>query len=231
MTLTNMQAQLDQCLEMLQSSSFFQVLLTSLQQFQTEQRQFQTIICYGIGNFGEISEVQTASMWQLAAAVALQQKFSLQHFLFFDPCMTDDEARFLARQNVDILPQNEQGRRSIREPCFFFMPHCPLRLYTNVLYTNWDHLDLLCIFGNSLSSYANRLLNVNDAVELLRLLKDGWVETLIPLSKTDIAECSGYFEQAFNDSSTTFFTRMSKHSMGPRPENYGVDIEGEELIG
>ena len=34
-------------------------------------------------------------------------------------------------------------------PCtLFFMPHCPLQLYSNVLFANWSHLDAIIILGN-----------------------------------------------------------------------------------
>jgi len=34
-----------------------------------------------------------------------------------------------------------------------YMPHCPRRLYHNVLVQNWQDLPSLCIIGNSFSEY------------------------------------------------------------------------------
>lgn len=49
-----------------------------------------------------------------------------------------------------------------RSMTFYFMPHCPYRLYCNLLWENWDILDKMCIFGNSFESYGARRLSSGD---------------------------------------------------------------------
>lgn len=75
--------------------------------------------------------------------------------LVFDPVMNDMDTAILASLGCRI-PENEQGKRCCygagRElgqeegdgkrrrtrPTLFFMPHCPIRLYSNVLWANWS---------------------------------------------------------------------------------------------
>ena len=108
------------------------------------------------------------------------------------------------------------------------MPHCPLRLYTNVLYANWGNLEHILLFGNSLSSYASRL-DVNDDVKLLQSLQPHWVEKQLPVSKQDLSSQSGYFEQAFNDSTFTYFTHQTLLNL-PSPIKIEDDPTVEEEV-
>lgn len=73
--------------------------------------------------------------------------------LFFDPVLDDVEKAILARLGCRLIEENEQGKRrccgaprsnetpaaELRlQPTLFFMPHCPQRLYSNVLWANWS---------------------------------------------------------------------------------------------
>ena len=135
---------------------------------------------------------------------------------YYDPCTTQSEIICLERQGIKVLKVNERGQKEIHNSddddennknTFFYMPHCPLSLYTNVIYTNWNHLHQVLIYGNSLTAYANRLV-VNKHVRLLKLIVDksnAMIETPMPIGKDDIQDRSGHFEQAFNDSSIIAF--------------------------
>lgn len=74
--------------------------------------------------------------------------------LVFDPVMGDAERAILAALGCGVLNTNEEGKRSCfasvgrgeeeassrdrRTPTLFFMPHCPQRLYSNLLWANWS---------------------------------------------------------------------------------------------
>jgi hypothetical protein len=196
-------------LEELPQSAFFQNFLSKLAELPTTTTAAITnIVCFGVGNFG----TQSAPQWQLACAMALWRTLKEKatdatiSMEYYDPCTTQNETIFLERNGVKVLSVNTRGQRFVEEPTLFFMPHCPLSLYTNVFYTNWEWLDRLIIFGNSMSAYANRLVE-NKHVRLLQLLEPHWSEDLIAIAKSDVAERSGHFEQAFNDSSITCFTK------------------------
>jgi hypothetical protein len=48
-----------------------------------------------------------------------------------------------------VMEENDEGKRRVRGPTAFFMPHCPMRLYSNLLWANWgDGLKDLVIIGN-----------------------------------------------------------------------------------
>ena len=79
----------------------------------------------------------------------------------FEPLFTDVDQRLCVSLNFTICNQNKMGMYSTDsvKRCLdnvskgslvlYFMPHCPYRLYVNVLWANWSEgLDRLCILGN-----------------------------------------------------------------------------------
>jgi hypothetical protein len=235
---------------------------------------FQSIVCYGIGNFGTTRS--SAPLWQLALAVTIRDYIRTLHthndnddetaledddhdsssslgstlkstsnknndddhrrrrrrlptMYYFEPLMTVEESIVLEKLDIHIIAENERGGRSVIDDeggCLFFMPHCPMTLYTNLLHANWDCLreSNILIFGNSLSSYidggGNKSNNNNidittnnnspqkrQALDILNDLQPHWEEERLDISKNDISDRPAYFERAFNDSSFTSFRR------------------------
>ena len=112
-----------------------------------------------------------------------------------------------------------------------------MMLYSNLLYTNWENINDVIIFGNSLSVYTNQLIGGEEkkaGVKLLKLLEPYWEEVILSLTKEDISNLPAYFEQAFNDSSLTFFLdqgNSDKSSWPERPDLLdGDDEDGGEIL-
>ena len=199
-------------------SSFFDILRVSL---SNDDVPITQIVCYGIGNFWQPN---SPPMWQLACALELRNYFKCPIF-YFEPQMTEQEADLLQSKEIVVIPENEQARRLVDKPTLFFMPHCPMELYCNLMHTNWCHLDNVIIFGNSLLNYAGSIranVEPNDddagAVHLLEILQPFFVEKAITMSKDDLINMPGFFEHAFNDSYLTRF-QIASDSMPQRPAN------------
>mmetsp|Transcript_63749 Transcript_63749/g.72127 ORF Transcript_63749/g.72127 Transcript_63749/m.72127 type:complete len:364 (-) Transcript_63749:19-1110(-) len=237
---------LDVCLRELKESEYWRNLKLVL--LKTRLYDIQSIVCYGIGNFG--TKRPSAPLWQLALAVTIRDYIRIHndkelgedHILsssvgltptnthtsngndhqqlvtmyYFEPLMTAEESNVLEKLDIRIISENERGRRSVISEggcCLFFMPHCPMTLYTNLLHTNWDCLrENILMFGNSLSNYIgnsnNDLANnpqKQRALEILKHLQPYWEEERLDISKRDISDRPAYFERAFNDSSLTCF--------------------------
>jgi len=56
---------------------------------------------------------------------------------------------------VTVMRMDERGRRQVKVPTLFFMPHCEVQLYDNLLGANWGHENLtrMVILGNSFGEY------------------------------------------------------------------------------
>ena len=93
----------------------------------------------------------------------------------FDPVLGVAERALLREFGCDDIDHNEGGARragggggaadddNVAGPTtLFFMPHCPLGLYSSVLRANWgergDGLTRLLIVGNSFASYDDRIM-------------------------------------------------------------------------
>lgn len=169
-----------------------------------------SIVCYGIGNFGVQQSVPSAPLWQLACILELREVVQSRReqgsvpVFFYEPLMTPHEADLLQSLSIHIIHRNERGKRKVDHPTFFFMPHCPMALYSNLLFANRERVGNIVILGNSLVAYANRLQS-NSHTEFLKQLEPFWVERAINISKDEVGSLSGYFEQAFNDQAVVFF--------------------------
>jgi len=104
-----------------------------------------------------------------------QQK--LIPMLYFEPCINKLEKLVLSECFfVTVLECNERGERKVdgqsaetdglmtKKPIqstLFYMPHCPMRLYSNVIWANWEHLTdgRIIIFGNSFHAYDQRIID------------------------------------------------------------------------
>ena len=163
---------------------------------------------------------------------------------YFEPLMTPEESKVLIKLNISIIQENERGKRSINNNnnnndviTLFFMPHCPLQLYTNLFHTNWDFLSKIVVFGNSLNNYidgGNRIINdpqKKQALNILETLQPVWKIQALSIQKKDILELSAYFEQAFNDSSFTSFVKQTIESWPDKPHlETPIDGGGGEVL-
>lgn len=125
----------------------------------------------------EKSNLQQSSS---SPSLSLSNNYSTQQELvplyYFEPLIKPLEVQVLKHYHVKILDVNQQGKHSIHyentkgkhqeESDFFtlfYMPHCPMRLYSNVLWANWNQ-DLIwnkriIIFGNSFKAYDDRIIS------------------------------------------------------------------------
>ena len=106
--------------------------------------------------------------------VSIERRQEPVSILYFEPFIKTIEREILAHFHVKVLDSNEQGKRRItRKSCngsssfnsstLFYMPHCPMRLYSNVLWANWKEELLfngsIIIFGNSFKAYDERIIS------------------------------------------------------------------------
>jgi hypothetical protein len=218
---------ISKCRQHLLSTEFYQNFKAV---WTKSSHKVEQIVCYGIGN---LSTSSSASMWQLACALTirnfLQKGDESIPLLFYDPCTTPSEAFLLrSKWNIQVLSENERGKRLVHGvSTLFFMPHCPLRLYDNVLWANWDMLDKVVLFGNSLHAYSERTIGKLPAGVscLLPLL----TEEGIHLTKRDVEHADGNLEGAFNDCYLSWLSMDEETVLPPRPEETLQD-DNEEVI-
>ena len=122
------------------------------------------------------------------------------------------------------------------------MPHCPMRLYCNVLWSHWDQLDTTIIFGNSFHSYDERILSSErrkDRTNGMFQILDCTNEIPVIVSKEDVDNFVGdgaliHLENAFNDCNVISFTvgKDSKSIAVDRPDEYfaSQDPDNKELL-
>jgi hypothetical protein len=78
--------------------------------------------------------------------IKLQYKLKVS---IFDPLFSDKECEVCRSLGFTVSDENMKGKHpALKYKTFFFMPHCPYRLYVNLLWANWDNLENVVILGN-----------------------------------------------------------------------------------
>lgn len=163
---------------------------------------------------------------------------------YFEPFMKPIERKVLEHFHVELL-ENEQGKRRILlddENCspeksfsLFFMPHCPMRLYSNVLWANWFELSRLLIFGNSFKAYDKRVV----ASDLQKDDSNGIFSLLDHVCEKEVGKCGDRrrrshrnddmvtsLDVAFNDCVVISFDMARDFADWPqRPTEYFVNTK------
>ncbi|KAI9079078.1 hypothetical protein K1719_038917 [Acacia pycnantha] len=108
------------------------------------------MIIYGIGSL--LSEYDNSPSLQLGLALLMKKDFVwIGELQVFDPILTSPEIKALESLGCSVLNHDEEGRRQALQPTMFFMPHCDINLFNNLLEANWEPnlLRNVIIFGNS----------------------------------------------------------------------------------
>ena len=73
----------------------------------------------------------------------------------YDPVLSEGELLVVESFGCLRVPVNEACRRAVSSPTFFFMLHCGMTMYANLLEANWGREGLrhVALLGNPLSSY------------------------------------------------------------------------------
>eukprot|EP00850_Spirogloea_muscicola_P019992 SM000204S05854 [mRNA] locus=s204:245930:248621:+ [translate_table: standard] len=110
------------------------------------------LVVYGIGSL-EHSEVARCQLG-LAGLLATQLQAASPVWVY-DPVLTALERTAMKCLGCECLPHNEEGLRRAERPTVFYMPHCEVELYENVLLANAESglLGQVAILGNSFGHY------------------------------------------------------------------------------
>lgn len=219
-------------------------LCSELERFSQDTRCIRQIVCYGVGNFATTStQHYAAPLWQLACVLCLQEELTQRDekfppIFYYDPCTTSFEKEFLVQHcDVQVLEENERGKRSVDTVTLFYMPHCPKLLYENVLWSNgWpsERALIIAILGNSLERYANNgsLGETRAPTPCLELLAPLLEKVYIQPLAQDSQESVGNFVGAFNDTVLSYCSNSICKTSWPLqpPEPLSDAQEDNELL-
>lgn len=204
--------------------------------------------------------------------ISYEMQQELVSTVYFEPFIQPMEEKVLAYFHLQVLDKNEHGKRcidTVREESvsthsdkskfctLFYMPHCPMRLYSNVLWANWDEelvMDgRMVLFGNSFKAYDERIISSEqkkDKTNAIFPLLAFAIETPVLQSQGNrnhknskksrivndwedgMSMSMQDLEISFNDCVIMSFANDGKLHFPGRPEEYFVDSSGDggELI-
>ncbi|KAK1742953.1 SRR1-like protein [Skeletonema marinoi] len=173
---------------------------------------------------------------------------------YYEPCILPEERDLLEIFHVAVLEKNEFGKLRVQsmrrqdgekasatttsitsasKKSLFYMPHCPMRLYCNVLWSHWESLDSTIIYGNSFHSYDERTLSEEGRTDptngILRIIP---CTNEIPIKLRgnrrgdELYDALNHLETAFNDCNIISFM-VDKTSDRTRPDEYFASQDNE----
>ncbi|CAI2173865.1 20357_t:CDS:2 [Funneliformis geosporum] len=144
----------DEKRQSLLQSVFFQELQEKISNrlFPPHRPKLVDIVCYGIGSI----ERSKSSQFQFALMLILKDLFQITGKAYvYDPVLTSIDLDILSHYEISIIDINEKAKREITNQTLFYMPHCPIGLYNNVIASNWEKkkLEKIILVGNRLDFY------------------------------------------------------------------------------
>ncbi|KAI9340744.1 SRR1-domain-containing protein [Pilaira anomala] len=155
-TLEDIKKTLKERKEALLDSRFYKELTEVFEEHLLKSKPFD-IICYGIGSVQKSKNAQ----YQFVLALILRELLKIPGKMYiFDPVMTDLDKELCQFHDIEIIKENENGKRSVKKETLFYMPHCGRGLYSNTLSANWnkEQLPLITIIGNRFDMYVGSQL-------------------------------------------------------------------------
>eukprot|EP01126_Amoeba_proteus_P065269 TRINITY_DN9250_c0_g1_i13.p1 TRINITY_DN9250_c0_g1~~TRINITY_DN9250_c0_g1_i13.p1 ORF type:complete len:223 (+),score=30.53 TRINITY_DN9250_c0_g1_i13:306-974(+) len=165
---------------MVATSSFYRHICETLDQIfptwiyegssQSRQsyREPMKIVCLGIGS---IIQSQN-SRHQFSLLLLLRKRLNVQIVELYDPIFQEADLKVIQQHGFTVLEENKKGSYAVTCKTLFFMPHCTLGLYCNLLRANWSrsHLNQILIFGNSFSTYQQKRIRKESGKVLFTIL-------------------------------------------------------------
>ena len=129
-------------------SAYYGFVVGSIrEQFDDVGFKFDHICALGIGSLSSHT-----SQLQLAICLCLCDTLLSNgtSCSIFDPMITAVDLEVYRSLHLMVITENTKGKQRIADEgtTLFFMPHCPYRLYCNVIWANWENLQRVYIFGN-----------------------------------------------------------------------------------
>ncbi|KAJ2394258.1 sensitivity to red-light reduced protein [Coemansia sp. RSA 2559] len=135
--------------ETLRNSEYFgslaEGIIGSIKEFSPVE-----VVCYGVGSLS----IQV-SQWQLALILLINEDLRVPDIVAFDPVTANTDVLTYEQLGVSMIPVNEEAKRKATKRTLFYMPHCEIFLYENLLSANWtvENLSRIMLIGNSFQRY------------------------------------------------------------------------------
>jgi len=129
-----------------------------------------SILSLGLGSVKDSRAAQT----QLAFVLLVRDKLLSSHqdvkVEAYDPIFDSEDRKVLDAHDIVTSDTNVQGKYTVDQPVFVFMPHCTKTLYENILRSNWSPTGLsrLWLCCNELERYVDAVRGVDEATPCIK---------------------------------------------------------------
>jgi len=190
---------------------------------------FDQMIFLGVGRLStRNAQYQVAMAMEILSETTLVSTscFHSSAIQVYEPLLDDNEKELLRNLKFEILPDNDSGMGHQIDQVskvLFFMPHCNVSLYNNILCTNWtrNQLGRIVFLGNSFANYIDRLPESKG--KCIRAILP--YITQIPFPPLERNSCC---EKAFSDTTIQYFTDESLEK-GEINGIFQLGVESEEI--
>ncbi|XP_049434689.1 SRR1-like protein [Epinephelus fuscoguttatus] len=160
-------------------------------------------VCYGLGSFSSC----VSARYQLAMLLLLLDagQISLEDCSVYDPAFSSGERDVLRELGLNVLTENEEGKRLVTKPTLFYLMHCGKALYNNLLWKNWSTqcLPQMIIIGNSFNGIRDRTIEREFQRDY------GYIAQAVPACEERQLPCPSRLIDVFSDTAVITFPTSS----------------------
>lgn len=140
--------QVNLCKQTLLASTYLPTVVSLISSQLKDGHEYTNLLVLGLGSLtSPVSQLQLA-MYLCLCEHFLPNNHNSSKRGAFDPATTEREIVVYEHFSIPLITANTKGKHVCTGNVLFFLPHCPYRLYCNILWANWDNLDKVHIFGN-----------------------------------------------------------------------------------
>uniref|UniRef100_A0A3Q4GDL6 SRR1 domain containing n=1 Tax=Neolamprologus brichardi TaxID=32507 RepID=A0A3Q4GDL6_NEOBR len=163
-------------------------------------------VCYGLGPFASC----VSARYQLAMLLLLLEAGQVRgdpacYTYSVSPFFSSGERDVLRDLGLTVLSENEEGKRLVEKPTFFYLMHCGKALYNNLLWKNWSArgLPLMIIIGNGFSGMRDRFFKRDYS----------YISKAVDFSVERKLACPSHLIDVFNDTAVITFPSNSLNGL------------------
>lgn len=164
----------------------------------------------------------------MALSILLSRHLNVQ-CNHYDPLFNISDKEIISHFNAIPLSSSYPINGDTKFPILYYMIHCNISLYSNILNIHWNELNSIIIIGNTLTAYDTTLITSKDRKEKINcvlLLSKYIISKQLPIGDDDSCLYSAFNDTSINTFNSELIELDKQNGIFPiKPNDLWIDDE------